>query len=90
MHSHLGDAAWGWGLLGSLLTLLLWSGLILGIILLVRGGLGAGGERAAPPPPRPVEDRALAILRERYARGEIDSAEYEERRQRLLDATPTL
>jgi putative membrane protein len=89
MYGHVGGA-WGWGLLGPVLTLLFWGGLVLGIVLLVRGGgLGAGG-REAPPPPRPTEDRALAILRERYARGEIDTAEYEERRRRLLDESSTL
>ena len=32
-------------------------------------------------------DAALATLRERYARGEIDRAEYEERRQALSGGT---
>ena len=91
MYGHMGDAAGGWGLLGPVLTLLLWGGLVLGIVLLVRGGFGTDGMRTAPPqPPHPAQDGALAILRERYARGEIDSAEYEERRRRLLDETPTL
>jgi putative membrane protein len=90
MYGYLGGAAWGWGVLGTALTLLLWGGLILGIVWLVRGGLGAGERPALPRPPQPPEDRALAILRERYARGEIDSAEYEERRRRLLDEIPTL
>jgi len=31
----------------------------------------------------PVEDGALAVLREQYARGEIDEDEYEQRRRRL-------
>ena len=45
--------------------------------------------RDAPPaPPRQTgPDRALAILRERYARGEIDRAEYEER-LRVLSTPP--
>lgn len=34
------------------------------------------------------EDRALLTLRERYARGEIDRAEYEERREVLLRDRP--
>jgi uncharacterized membrane protein len=33
----------------------------------------------------PANDTALTTLRERFARGEIDRAEYEERRAALLD-----
>ena len=95
MYGHWGGGAWGFELLGPLLTLLVWGGLALGVVLLLRGGrFGAGGagaeHLAPPPPPRRAEDPALAILRERYARGEIDTAEYEERRHRLLDEPPTL
>ena len=34
-------------------------------------------------PGAPTQDTALELLRQRYARGEIDSAEYEERRRTL-------
>lgn len=37
----------------------------------------------------PTQDPALATLRERFARGEIDRTEYEERRAILLDKRPT-
>ncbi|MHB8644472.1 MAG: SHOCT domain-containing protein [Thermomicrobiales bacterium] len=32
----------------------------------------------------PTEDWALSVLRERYARGEIDHTDYEERHKRLM------
>ncbi len=35
-----------------------------------------------------TEDRALATLRERYAWGEIDHAEYEERHRKLTAEMP--
>ena len=43
---------------------------------------------AALPPAAP--DPALAALRERFARGEIDRGEYEERRVILLSRPPTV
>jgi putative membrane protein len=42
------------------------------------GGPAAGGWPAAKP-----EDNALAVLRERFARGEIDAEEFEQRRRTL-------
>lgn len=68
------DGSWGmgWGWFG-LAHLLWWLLLIAGAIVLVRA-LGAD---------RRGRDSALDILRERYARGEIDQREYEERRKQL-------
>ena len=40
------------------------------------GGMGVGDSA-------PTEDTALALLRERFARGEIDADEYEQRRRTL-------
>jgi len=71
----------GWGAGGALFMLahvLWWIFLIVGIIALVRWILGSGqGVRRAE------EDPALSILRERYARGEIDKAEFEARKRDL-------
>jgi putative membrane protein len=36
-----------------------------------------------PEPGSPPRDAAMEVLRERYARGEIDAAEFEERRRLL-------
>ena len=46
---------------------------LIGLVLVV--GAGSGG--------RPGEDRPLAILKERYARGEIDKTEFDTRKRDL-------
>lgn len=73
------DGGWGlgWGWFG-LMHLAGWVIVIFGIVALVRwvSGNGRRGRHAQ-------EDRALAILRERYARGEIDKAEFELRQRDL-------
>lgn len=72
---------WGWGADGGGWEVLhvLWSVLlIVGIIVAVRWLVGAA---------RPDESRAdhsLPILRERYARGEINREDFEQRRRDLL------
>lgn len=77
-----GHMGWGWGdgwghmFGGGLLMLLFWVAVIAVIVWLVvamvRRGSASGGRSA------------LDILEERYARGEIDRADYEARRQDLM------
>lgn len=69
----------GWEFFGVVHMLLWWVLLILGIVVLARWLFGGrfGGHRGSS------EDRALAILRERYARGEIDKDEFEKRKRDL-------
>jgi len=67
----------GWGLLGALHMLLWWVLIILGIVVLVKWLVAA--KRDAPAP----GDRAFEILRERYARGEIDKDEFDKRKSDL-------
>lgn len=76
------DMSWGmgWGMGWAWIFLVL---LIVGIVLLVVAlvrGLG-GGSR--PPGVADGAARARAILDERYARGEIDTTEYQERLRAL-------
>ncbi|WP_454778542.1 SHOCT domain-containing protein [Georgenia muralis] len=49
------------------------------------GEPGRPGHQGSSWPSGPGASRAREILAERYARGEIDTAEYEERLQRLQD-----
>jgi putative membrane protein len=68
---------WGWSWFGIVHMVLWWFLIILGIVVLAKWLFGGGGSRAGG------EDRALAILRERFARGEIDKAEFDARRRDL-------
>lgn len=73
-----GDMMGGWMWFGGLL----WFALIAGGVALIVGVITRGtssGARLAPM----ADDRALSTLRERFARGEIDEAEYRQRRQAL-------
>ncbi len=73
---------WGWGhmIFGGLMMILFWGGIILVIVLAVRWLGGRSSQRAEPQLPG---KRALDILQERFARGEIDKEEFEERRRTL-------
>ena len=64
---------------GSIIMVAFWVAVIVGIVLLIRwlvvstkGGVGGG------------EGSALEILKKRYARGEIDKKEYEQKKKDLV------
>jgi putative membrane protein len=73
----------GWGGPGGgwfgLTHLLWWALVVVAIVLLARRAV----DRGRQPPPQPPVDRALEILRERYARGEIGKDEFEQRKRDL-------
>jgi putative membrane protein len=76
---------WGGMIFGGLLTLLFW-GVIIALVFFVvralsRSGSGQASSSASSPGQAP--DRALEILRERYARGEISKDEFNSMRQDL-------
>lgn len=78
MYGGYGD----WGVVGwivmALMMLLFWGGVVTVVILLVRGGRqGHGGYYGS------AHDEAERILNERFARGEIDASELNERRAAL-------
>ncbi len=66
----------GWWWFGLLHMLLYWGVFILVIALLVRWLFGS-----SPGANWARSDRALDILKERYARGEIDKNEFEQKRR---------
>jgi putative membrane protein len=72
---HMGGGTWMW--LWVPLTIVL----LVGVVGLV-GVIVARGSSTSSAPPAP-ERRAREILMERYARGEIDTEEFEERSARL-------
>ena len=74
---------WGWSLFGVIHMLLWWFLIILGIVVLAKWLFGGAGSSGSSSLRGSTEDRALSILRERYARGEIDKAEFEARKRDL-------
>ena len=68
--------AWGFGMM--FMMILFWGLIIVGIVLLIRWLLGQGRERESR------SDSALEILRQRYARGEINKEEFEAKKKDLM------
>jgi putative membrane protein len=80
-HNVMGDMGgwWGWGMgFGWISMILFWALVVFAIVAIVRWlmpqPLGGASHRDRTP---------LEVLQERYARGEIDREEYEQKRQDL-------
>jgi putative membrane protein len=67
---------------GFLMMLLFLAAIVILVVLAVRW-LGSSGHHLLGGPPGQGQARALDILKERLARGEIDVAEFEERKRAL-------
>ena len=72
--------SWEWMIFGGVMMLLFWGGLFALIVWALRtfSGSRQSGDSAGSSTSR--HNTALDILKERYARGEITKAEYEEMR----------
>ncbi len=79
-HMMWGGGGWHGWFLGPLM-MVFWLALLVGAVILIQRWLGASG-RIEPRRTRAGSD-ALDILRARFAKGEIDKAEFEERRALL-------
>jgi putative membrane protein len=74
----MGDwGGWGWGMgFGGIFMILFWVLIVLGIVALVKWLSSAGGSGRSG-------KSALEILKERYAKGEINREQYEQMRRDL-------
>ncbi|HKB60858.1 MAG TPA: SHOCT domain-containing protein [Gallionellaceae bacterium] len=79
---------WGhmetWGLGGMGFGMLLFWGLVIVVLIILLGNLW--GPRGSATPSR--EKSALDILNERYARGEIEQEEYEQKKRDIQNQEP--
>jgi putative membrane protein len=75
---------WGWGhmIFGSVMMILFWGLIVVGVVILVRWLMSGSSHQSGSSPPRKP---ALDILEERFAKGEIDREEFEERKRLLSD-----
>ena len=75
---------WGWG--GMLLMMLFWVLVLGGLIALILLAVSAWGRSRTSQSgeTRASSDRAIEILKERYARGEITKEQYEQMRRDLM------
>ena len=86
-HTHFGghmwgDRMWGGGMIFGPLLMIFYIALLVGVIIIVVRWL-SGSSLGGHLPPSKSEDNALNILKERFARGEIDKDEFDERRRAL-------
>jgi len=75
----------GWGWLMMSLGTILWIAVLVVLVWALIRWLNARTSMQVPPPSSGVQSgqTALEILQQRYARGEIDTATYEQMRERL-------
>ncbi len=77
---------WGWGWCGMIfgpLFMILVLALVIALVVLAVRWLGGPWQGTPPPHYPPASRTAVDILKERFARGEIDKDEFEERRRLL-------
>ena len=77
-------SGWGWGAFSWTMYLgmiVFWVGIIVLVIWAVRSLMAAGVAQTAP---QSTRETAADVLKRRYAAGEIDTAEFEQKRRDLF------
>ena len=74
---------WGYGMIFGPLFMILWLAVVIAVVVLLVRWLGGPWPGTTPPHHPPPGRTPLDILKERFARGEIDKNEFEERRRVL-------
>jgi putative membrane protein len=80
MHEYW-SGPWGFGGMGGIFMLIFWVLLVVGIVWLIRymiTGRSCGMEHETTP---------LEVMKKRYAKGEIDKKEFEEKKKDLMSRT---
>lgn len=72
MWDYYGGHMFGWGIFGWLMMVLVWAVPIILIVWVLRGGFGSRNDTGKS---------ALDILKERYAKGEINKEEFESKKR---------
>lgn len=74
---------WGMGWFGMVFNIVFWILILVGLVFLIRWLVQSGRDRSNRG--YGGGSRALDILKERYARGEIDKQQYESMKKDLMD-----
>ena len=84
---HMGPGmmdGWGMGWLGMIFNIVFWVLILVGLVFLIRWLIQSGRDRADQSGGG-RGSRALDIVKERYARGEIDKQQFESMKKDLMD-----
>jgi len=75
---------WGMGWFGGIFMIVFWILILVGLVFVIRWLIQATSKGGPNPQ---SESRAMDILKERYARGEIDKAQFEDMKRDLANSS---